>query len=186
MDWSSLYQQGLDYNSYLLQHGSPTDQGKWQASFEAAALRPEQLDVLQSFKRKMYLLCMSGAWCGDCVEHCPIFHRFESECPHIELRFIDRDANAELKAALTICGSARVPQTVILSEDFLYVSRLGDRPLSKYRDMAARIQGAACSTGFVVAETPLRLAVIQDWLNEVERSQLVLQTSPGLRQRHND
>lgn len=186
VDWSSCFQQGLDYKTYLQQHGSLIDQGKWQASFEATLLASEQLDLLKSFKRKMYLLCMSGAWCGDCVEHCPIFHRFESECSNLELRFIDRDANDELKSALTICGSSRVPQTVILSEDFLYVTRLGDRPLAKYRDIAARIQGAACSTGFVVADDPLRLAVIQNWLDEIERAQLVLRTSPSLRQRHND
>lgn len=186
MDWSAIYQTALPYDQFLQQHGSETDRKKWQNSLAAAELTETQKSLLTSFQRKIHLLCLSGAWCGDCVESCPIFRQFELASPNVELRFIDRDANAELKAALTIVGAARVPQTVVLSEDFQVVDRLGDRTLSKYRDLNAKITGASCSTGLIIPGDPLRLAVIQDWLDELERCHLVLRTSPSLRERHGD
>lgn len=186
MDWKSVYESALPYEAYLQEHGTEKDQQRWAASLAAAELDNDQKTLLGSFTRKMYLLGMSGAWCGDCVESCPVFRQFELACPNIEMRFIDRDKDPAVKAALTIVGASRVPQTLVLSEDFLVVDRLGDRPLSKYRDLAARVSGAACSTGLIIPGDPLRLAVIQDWLDEVERCQWILRTSPSLRERHGD
>jgi hypothetical protein len=52
--------------------------------------------------------------------------------------------------------------------------------------MAAEQLGAACPTGIVPPAQPLLDAVIQDWLNEFERIQLMLRTSGRLRKLHND
>ena len=186
VDWQSVYQQAQPYDAFLEAYASEKDASRWAASLAAAELSETQKELLAGFPRRMHLLCLTGTWCGDCVESCPIFRQFELACPNIELRFIDRDASEQVKAALTIVGASRVPQTVVLSEDFLIVDRLGDRTLSKYRDMAARISGAACSTGLIIPGDPLRLSVIQDWLDELERCQLVLRTSPTLRDRHGD
>jgi hypothetical protein len=186
MNWSAVLAASLSYEDYLQQHGSEIDRDKWQRSLAATPLSDDQLGVLHGFTRRTTLLCMAGAWCGDCVEHVPIFKRFADQCSLIQLRLIDRDAHEDLKSALTICGSPRVPQTVVLSEDDLWVDRWGDRPLSKYRDLAARLAGAACSSGLILPDDPLRLAVIQDWLDELQRAQLILRTSPSLRKRYND
>jgi hypothetical protein len=186
MNWSEVLAVSLSYDDYLQQYGSEIDRDKWQRSLDATPLADDQIALLGSFRRRMTLLCMAGAWCGDCVEHVPILQRFTNHCPLITLRLIDRDAHEALKSALTICGSARVPQTVVLSEDDLWVDRWGDRPLSKYRDLAARLEGAACSSGLILPGDPLRVAIIQDWLDELHRCQLILRTSPSLRKRYND
>lgn len=186
MNWNDVLANALTYDEYLLAHGTPIDREKWQRSWEAAELTSSQLETLATFRRRLTLLCMAGAWCGDCVEHVPILRRFEQSGSLIQLRLIDRDAHQELKDSLTICGSPRVPQTVVLSEDGLFVDRWGDRPLAKYRDMAGRLDGAACSSGLMIPGDPLRAAVIQDWFEELERCQHILRTSPSLRKRHND
>lgn len=186
MEWTPIWQTALDYDSYLNQHATDSDREKWQQSWAAAELLPSQLEQIGGFRRRMKLLCMSGAWCGDCVEHVPILRRFEQASPLIELRLLDRDADPLLRAELTICGSPRVPQTVVLNEDDQWVDRWGDRPLAKYRQMAASLEGAACSTGWILPNDPLRLEVIADWVNELLRSQLLLRTSPSLRKRYGD
>ena len=133
--------------------------------------------------------CMSfvwrGAWCGDCAEQCPIFTVFEEASPLIHVRYVDRDAHPELKETLTICGGARVPQVVFFSEDMQQVGRYGDRTLAKYRQIAASIGGAACSSG-ILGETNQHAEVVREWLDEFERIQLILRTSPRLRQKHSD
>lgn len=186
VNWSAYFQSALTYDQFLAAHGTEIDRHKWANVLQGTVLTESQIATLGSFVRQMKVLCFSGAWCGDCVEHCPIFQTFAQHCPQIELRFIDRDTDAQLKSELTICGAARVPQTILLSEDMEFVARLGDRPLSKYRELAAKISGAACSTGMILAGDPLRAEIIQDWLNDFERAQLTLRTSPKLRQRHGD
>jgi hypothetical protein len=134
----------------------------------------------------MKVACLTGAWCGDCVNQCPIFDHFARVNPLVMMRYFDRDTHADLSAELKICGGARVPVVVFLSEDGFEVSRYGDRTLSKYRKLAADQFGASCSTGVVPPEAQLLDSVTQDWLDVFERAQLILRTSARLRQKHGD
>jgi len=122
----------------------------------------------------------------DCVNQCPIFAHFEIASPRIQVRYFDRDANVDLGEALAICGGARVPALLFLSEDNFQVGWYGDRTLAKYRKMTADEFGPACPTGLVPENNELLAAVTQDWLNEFERIQLILRTSARLRKLHND
>ena len=110
---------------------------------------------------------------------------FEELSAVIHVRYLDRDAFPQLKELLTICGGARVPQVVFFSEDMQEVGRYGDRTLAKYRQMATSLAGSACSTGNL-GEAQQHAEVIQGWLNEFERIQLILRTSPRLREKHAD
>jgi hypothetical protein len=47
--------------------------------------------LLASFKLEMKVLCLAGAWCGDCVNQCPIFEHFAQANPRIVVRYFDRD-----------------------------------------------------------------------------------------------
>ncbi len=116
---------------------------------------------------------------------CPIFEQFARACSMIKLRFLDRDADVEVAEELRICGGGRVPVVVMLSEDFAECARYGDRTLSRYREMAGELAGAACPTGLVSSATGLA-AVAADWLREFERVQLMLRLSPRLRERYGD
>lgn len=185
MDFGSKLAAGLAYDDFLSTHGTAEHRRRWQGVYDAVRLSDEQRSLLESFNREMHVLCLAGAWCGDCVDQCPIFEHFARASGRIQLRFFDRDAHPDLAAALRICGGARVPVVAFLSEDHYLVSWMGDRTLSKYRQVAAQLQGAACPTG-LVTDKPLLEAVTQDWLNEFERVQLILRTSGRLRQLHGD
>ena len=67
----------------------------------------------------------------------------------IDLRFIDRDTQLDIRDALAINGGHRVPVVVFLSEDGFEVSRYGERTLSAYRRLAADQLGSSCPTGLV-------------------------------------
>jgi hypothetical protein len=102
------------------------------------------------------------------------------------LNAYDRDADSDLAAELKLCGGARVPVVVFLSEDGQFLGLHGDRTLSKYRQLAKDQLGPSCPTGLVVPDQSLLAAVTQDWLNEFERLQLMLRLSPRLRAMHGD
>ena len=186
IDFGSKFSAANDYESFLAAHGSELDREKWKNVFDQVQLSEKQKAVLNSFKRQLKILCLAGAWCGDCVRQCPILHAFSLAQPQLVLRFLDRDADSELQDELKICGATRVPQVVFLSEDDQPVGRYGDRTITYYRDMAAKIDGAACSTGIVGKDDPVFAGVIDDWLTEIERVQLILRTSPRLREKHGD
>src|SRR5689334_3181680 len=185
-DFNSKYAAGLPYREFLQVHGSEQHRSRWAEVFDRVKLSGAQRELLASFKRDMKVLCLAGAWCGDCVNQCPIFDHFAIISHRIQVRYFDRDAHPDLGQALAVCGGARVPVALFLSEDNHQVGWYGDRTLAKYRKMVADEFGPACPTGLVPESQSLLAAVTQDWLNEFERIQLILRTSGRLRKLHND
>ncbi len=186
LDFSAKFDQGLSYSEFLNRFGSDEHRRRWAGVHEAVRLSDVQRQLLGGFKRQMKVVCLTGAWCGDCVNQCPIFDHFAAATDTISIRYFDRDANPDLAAELKICGGARVPVVVFLSEDGQQVGWYGDRTISKYRQMAIDQLGPACPTGLAPPDRTLLDAVTQDWLDEFERVQLLLRISPRLRQIHGD
>lgn len=186
VDWGAKFESAVSYDEFLEQYGTETQRGRWRAMFDRIQLTDFQQSVVTDFTREIRILCMAGVWCGDCVEQCPILECFARAADCVELRFVDRDADDEINKNLTVCGGARVPQVVFLSEDNQFVSHFGDRTLAKYRQIAADQLGDSCPTGIAPPADSLTNAVVQEWLNEFERVHLILRTSPRLRQKHDD
>ncbi len=186
LDYTAKIEQGLTYDDFLKTHGTEEQRRRWAGVHEQVSLTAAQKELLASFKREMKVVCMAGAWCGDCINQCPIFDHFAAANERIVVRYFDRDAHPDLGKEMSICGAARVPAVLFLSEDNCQVGFYGDRTLSKYRRMAADQLGGACPTGLVPESASLLQAVTQDWLNEFERIQLILRTSSRLRQLHGD
>jgi thiol-disulfide isomerase/thioredoxin len=149
-------------------------------------LTAAQTKVLSSFVRKMPVLVLAGAWCGDCVNQCPIFAHFAAAAPSIDLRFLDRDARPDIAAHLKVCGGQRVPVAAFFSEDFSPVLFYGDRTLAAYRSAASAQLGDSCASGAVPPPADQIAAVTSDWLDQFERVHLILRLSARLRQLHGD
>lgn len=186
MDYGKKFDQGLTYSAFLDAHGTDQQRTRWAAVHDQVNLSNEQLDLLAGFSRQMKVLVVAGAWCGDCVNQCPILDHFSAQNERIQIRFFDRDAHSDLATDLSVCGGQRVPAALFLSEDDYTCGRYGDRTLSKYRDMAATQLGAACPTGIGGVEQILLDQVTQEWLDEFERIQLMLRLSGRLREKHGD
>lgn len=180
------FEQGLPYDPYVAT-GSPAHREAWARSRARIGLTDAQRALLGSFTRRSPVLVLSGTWCGDCVQQCPVLHAIEQAAPQaVLLRFLDRDRHLDLAEQVRICGGLRVPTVLFLDEDFGFVSILGDRTLSRYRIMAARHLGSACPLPGAALPDDEIAACVQDWVNEFERVQLLLRLSPRLRERHGD
>jgi len=186
MNLHEKYKLGLRYQDFLNKYGTDAHKTRWKQLHEQVTLTDAQKTLLRSFKRAMPTLCLAGAWCGDCVNQCPIFEHLAAVAPVIQVRYLDRDEHADVQQALQICGGNRVPVVVFFAEDGVEVARCGDRTLSKYRAMMQEQAGASCPTGITIGKDPLLAQVTQDWLNEFERVQWMLRLSARLRKIHND
>ena len=180
------FSAALDYAAYL-QTGNDSQRQRWKQVHDAAVLTDAQKTLLGGFVREMNLLIVSGIWCGDCVQQCPLVARIAEANPaKIHLRLVDRDAEADLSARLYLNGGNRVPVMLLLAEDFEFCALAGDRTLNRYRAIAQRQLGPACPTGIVAPDQNELAATLADWLCEIERVQLMLRLSPRLRDRHGD
>jgi len=176
---------GLAYTDYLVT-GTPQQHHDWQAVYDRVHLDDDQRRLVASFIRPMKLIGLSGIWCGDCVQQCPLIQRIAEANDRIDLRWLDRDEHMNLQEKITICGGKRVPVVLFMTEDFHLCSWFGDRTLSRYRAVAERQLGASCPLPGAPRPTEEWQADLRQWLDEFERIHLMLRLSPRLRQKHGD
>jgi hypothetical protein len=177
---------GLSYEDFLSRYANDNQKQRWRQVHAQVTLTDAQRELLGSFTRRMNVLCLAGAWCGDCINQCPIIEHFAAAAPVIRVRYLDRDEHADVQKELRINSGNRVPVVVFFSEDGQEVARYGERTLSKYRQMMRDQVGPSCPTGVALPGDPLLAHVTQEWLNEFERVQWLLRLSPRLRQVHGD
>jgi thiol-disulfide isomerase/thioredoxin len=186
MNFFDRFLAGLPCDDFLARYANDGQKQRWRQAREQLVLTAAQRELLGSFTRRMNVLVLAGAWCGDCINQCPIFEHFAAAARVVVTRYIDRDENGDVQRELQINGGNRVPVVVFFSEDGFEVARYGERTLTRYRQMMRDQVGASCPTGIVPAGDPLPALVVQDWLDEFERVQWLLRLSPRLRQMHGD
>ncbi len=181
---ASLFDQALPYDEFFEKFGKPGDKARWDRVRGSVQLTETQTMLLEQFKRTTKVLVLAGAWCGDCAGQCPILDKFAELAPCLQVRYLDRDAFPEAQAELKINGGNRVPVAVFFSEDNHEVVRYGERTLAQYRKMVKESVGESCGTG--LASGDHFAAIVQEWLDQVERVQCILRLSPRLRRIHAD
>ncbi len=180
------YDAGLTFMDYLAT-GTADQQSHWQRVYDGVHLSTEQTDLVQRFTRELYVLGLSGIWCGDCVQQGPLLQRIAEANPdRVHLRWLDRDEHASLQQQVRICGGNRVPVFLFCAEDFELLGWYGDRTLARYRAVAARQLGASCPLPGAPVDATEQASTLHEWLNEVERFHLMARISPRLRQKHGD
>jgi hypothetical protein len=185
-DWPAIFEQALPYDEFLARYGTEEQRRRWAAVDARLALTPAQRELLGGFVREMNVLCLAGAWCGDCVNQVPMLKHIAAASPCIRLRLLDREANPALRDALSLNGGHRVPVVVFLSEDWQVCGVAGDRVVAFYRQMAKDRLGPACPTGIVPPGDGLLAEALAEWVTEFERIQLMLRLTGRLRERHGD
>jgi thiol-disulfide isomerase/thioredoxin len=184
--FQNKFSAALPYDRYV-QSGTEEQFRRWKQVYDAASLTEPQKNLLSGFVRQMNLLIISGIWCGDCVQQCPLIARIAEAAPEkISLRILDRDQHRDLVEYFHINAGDRVPVVLFLSEDFEFCGAYGERTINRYRAIALRQLGPACPTGIVGPDKDELNATLADWLVEIERIQLMLRLSPRLRQKYGD
>ena len=182
----SKFAAGLAYEPYVAS-GKPNEQENWRAFHARVSLSPAHRTLIAGFTRQLNVLCLSGTWCGDCVQQVPFLDHIQRANPdRIAVRYLDRDANPDLSIPLKICGGTRVPVTLWLNEDWDFLGYMGDRTLSRYRVLAMKQLGGACPLPGAPTPPDEIAAELADYVGEFERAHLMLRLSTKMRQRHGD
>lgn len=183
------FNEAVPYADFVARGEPEGHRPPWDQRYGQLELTDQQSALVQSFTRKMNVLCLTGTWCGDCALQGSAMQRIAEANPAcIDLRFLLReDQHADLIVQAQINAGFRVPVTWFLAEDFEPVGAFGDRTLSRYRSMARKALPGG-GAGVVLAEPPADPVreVLSEVLDEFERAQLVLRLSPRLREKHGD
>ncbi|MBT6483544.1 MAG: thiol reductase thioredoxin, partial [Planctomycetaceae bacterium] len=127
MDYAAMFDEGLSYEEFLGKYANDEQRKRWDTFHGSLSLTASQSELLSGFKRDMKVLVVAGAWCGDCVNQCPIWDHFAAASSRIHIRYFDRDDNTDFADELSMCGGRRVPALLFLSEDGKPCGRYGDR-----------------------------------------------------------
>lgn len=180
------FSAALPYDAYVAS-GKPEHREAWGRTHARVALTPGQRELLGSFTRKLHVLTISGTWCGDCAQQCPMYdHIARATRGVVELRFVDREAHRELSDRVKICGGNRVPTTLFLNEDFEFCGLASDKAISRLRAMAAKALGASCPVPGAGLAADEAAATLADWVTQFEWMHLLVRMSPKLREKHGD
>jgi len=180
----SKHSAGLRWSDYLATDSHRA--ASWDARVARAPLTTAQRTLLAGFTRRSPMICISGMWCGDCANQCPLLQAIALACPMIDLVFLDRDEHIDLAEEVRIAAGHRVPTVLWLTEEYEFVHLLGDRTLTRYRTLVRSQLGASCPVPFADPPDDETAAVTADWIAECERVQWILRLSPRLRERHGD
>src|SRR5262245_49020463 len=85
---------GLTYLDFLARYANDGQKLRWRQMHEQVRLTESQRALLAGFRRRMNVFCLTGAWCGDCINQCPIFEHFAAATPTVQVRYFDRDEHA--------------------------------------------------------------------------------------------
>jgi hypothetical protein len=183
--WTRSFEKALPFDQFVAS-GAVAHQERWMGYAEKVSLSAIQRGTAGEFKRRMYILVLAGTWCGDCARQCPMIEAIGKASSALEVRYLDNQADSQLRDELRIHGAARVPVAVTLSEDFFEVGRSLDRTLAAYNRKAKTELGDACDAGIVAPSAEELAAELGEWFQHFERQQLLLRVSPFLRKRHSD
>lgn len=183
--WLRSFEKALPFESFVTT-GSPGHEERWRSYRSRLSLSSAQIETAAQFKRKMNVLVLAGMWCGDCARQCPMIDCVASATSTMEVRYLDNQADQQLRDELRIHGAARVPVVVTLSEDFFEIGRSLDRTLSTYLRKAKTELGDACDAGIVPPSSEEFTTEVTEWFEYFQRQQLLLRVSPFLRRRHQD
>ena len=116
------FDKALPYRAYV--HTGSAEQQRLETGGESPIF-PAQKQLVAGFQRNMRVLIVSGIWCGDCVQQCPLLHRIaEANSSRIDLRLLDRDQNRDLAEQIHINAGERMPVALFLAEGYELLRRL--------------------------------------------------------------
>ncbi len=141
MDWETLFGSGKGYREWLEACEDRECRAAIETIRQEVALAPHEEASLAALKRRVDVLALADARCGDVVRHVPVLERLADAAPNLVTRYIAREQSPEAFARFLTNGGEAIPKFVFFSEDFVECGNWGPMP-EACREWIAR--GKAC------------------------------------------
>ncbi len=107
---------GEDHSPAMLDYTRQNVQrmNKWDKIFR---LSDDSLTRIRGIQRRVVLLTLTEAWCGDAAQVIPVLARIAEAGPMVDLQLILRDEHPELMGQFLTNGAQAIPKVIILDAE---------------------------------------------------------------------
>jgi len=121
------FAQGLTLPEYVAQMG--VNRERFVRALEAAAIRPDDEQVLERLPGTAKVLVITEDWCGTSIAYIPFVARLVEGRPGIEMRIFLRDANPDIMDRYLKRGLYRsIPVFVFFDREMNELARFIEAP----------------------------------------------------------
>lgn len=126
MDFSILWEQGLDLKEYL----EIIDKFKKEMKnrLRDVWITPSECQRLRDFHKIRKIFVLSEPGCRDCLMNIPILIKLVECAPNLEYKIFIRSQFPDFTAFLTSTNMNRTPLFYIMDEQFMFVNHWKERP----------------------------------------------------------
>lgn len=117
-------------HSEAMIHYTKMNQHRMNRLDKRTELKPELVEKLSNFNRRVIWLVLTEAWCGDAAQILPVLQKMAEVTSNIELKFILRDENLEIMDEFLTNGRNRsIPKLICVDAETCEVlGEWGPRP----------------------------------------------------------
>jgi len=126
MDFSVLWEQGLDLKEYL--EKIEKFKKEMKNRLRDVWITPSECQRLRDFHKIRKIFVLSEPGCRDCLMNIPILVKLVECAPNLEYKIFIRSQFPDFTAFLTSANMNRTPLFYIMDEQFTFVNHWKERP----------------------------------------------------------
>lgn len=164
IDWKSVFESGVEYDTWLDRAEMPDHRNKMQEIFFALTVDPVREAAVANLPRTVHIVAIAEDWCGDVVRFTPVLMKLASlSGGKVCVRFITRQQHPDVFIRFLTNGGEAIPKFVFLNDGFVECGNWGPMP-SDCRRLIARGKGAG---NVAAARDRVRQVYASDPNNEI-------------------
>ncbi|MFX0172526.1 MAG: thioredoxin family protein [Candidatus Hodarchaeota archaeon] len=129
----NFFLTGRSFNEFL-ENATEDEKGRYQKYYDRSEKKFSPEDYKIDLEHPINLLVVGTTWCWDSQTHIPIIVRIAENNPKINLRIFNKDQYPFLISKIN--GGEKVPQVLVLTQDFYYLDRWVERSTLAYQLVA--------------------------------------------------
>lgn len=150
INWNVIYDSGTDFDTWLANGENEEHIDMIKKIHETQVLDDTVIEQLNAISKPVHIVSIAEDWCGDVIRHAPVLQKICDQSPHLNVRYITREANKNVFVRYLTNGGEAIPKFIFLNDQFIECGNWG--PMTQaFRDLISR--GKACGDVASARET---------------------------------
>lgn len=141
LDWHGVFDSGTAWPAWLREAQDDDAVRRMEEIRAQVYVEPHEEALLAGVRRRVRVVAIAEAWCGDVQRHAPVLQRLADLAPNVEVRYIRRAQHPDVFVRFLTNGGEAIPKFVFLSAEFVECGNWGPMPQA-CRDILSK--GKAC------------------------------------------
>lgn len=129
--FSDVVKQGKttgDDQSEEIAHYTKMNLQRYERWLDHTELQRDTIDTLEQYKKPVYWIVITEAWCGDAAHGIPFIEKMADVTDKIQMHYLLRDENTELIDEYSANGGRSIPKLIAIDDNGQELFNWGPRP----------------------------------------------------------